>query len=242
MVLYKNTKVKACLPDGDIDFFDIVASVLQGDTFTLYLHYLPRLYTSNIDRSNERYLKKKKREEADDRYPAQTITDTYYADGLALLANTPTQADSLVLSLEQAAGGIGLCLNTDQTEFMCFNQKGDISTLNGGSLKSVNKFMHLRRSISSTENDINMQLAKAWTAIDSLSIIWKSNLSDEIKRNFFQAVIVSILLYRCTIWTLTSCIEKKLDGNRTRMLCHIKQMLEATSHKTVVVRPLISHL
>ena len=31
MMLYKNMKVKVCLLDGDTDFFDIVASVLQGD-------------------------------------------------------------------------------------------------------------------------------------------------------------------------------------------------------------------
>ena len=39
-----------------------------------------------------------------------------------------------------------------------------------------------------------------------------------INRDFFQAVADSVLLYRCTIWTLTKCIEKKLDGNFTRML------------------------
>ena len=39
-----------------------------------------------------------------------------------------------------------------------------------------------------------------------------------MKRSFFQAVIVSILLYGCTIWTLTKRLEKKLDGNYTRML------------------------
>ena len=88
-------------------------------------------------------------------------------------------------------------------KYMCFNQKGDISTLNDGSLKLVDKLINLGRSISSTENDISERLAKAWTAIDRLSIIWKSNLSDKIKCKFFQAAVVSILLYGCTTWTLT---------------------------------------
>ena len=35
---------------------------------------------------------------------------------------------------------------------------------------------------------------------------------------FFQAAVVSILLYGCTTWTLTKRLEKKLDGNYTRML------------------------
>ena len=39
-----------------------------------------------------------------------------------------------------------------------------------------------------------------------------------MKRSFFQAAVVSILLYWCTTWTLTKRLEKNLDGNYTRML------------------------
>ena len=38
------------------------------------------------------------------------------------------------------------------------------------------------------------------------------------ERSFFQAAVVSILLYGCTTWTLTKRLEKKLDGNYTRIL------------------------
>ena len=40
----------------------------------------------------------------------------------------------------------------------------------------------------------------------------------KMKRSFFQAAVTSILLYGCTIWTLTKRLKKKLDGNYTRML------------------------
>ena len=103
-------------------------------------------------------------------------------------------------------------------EYMCFNQTGDISTLNGSPLKLVDKFKYLGSNVSSTDTDINMRLAKAWTAIDRLSVIWKSDLTDKMKRNFFQAAVMLILLYGCTTWTLTKQMEKKLDGNYTRML------------------------
>ena len=101
---------------------------------------------------------------------------------------------------------------------MGFNQRGDISTQNGSSLKLVDKFTYLRSSVSTTETDINTQLAKVGTAIDWLSVIWKSDLTDKMKRNFFQAAVVSILLYGCTTWTLTKHMEKKLDGNYKIML------------------------
>ena len=77
---------------------------------------------------------------------------------------------------------------------------------------------YLGSSVASTEKDIGTRLTKAWTAINRLSIIWKSDLTDKMKRNFFQATVVSILLYECTTWTLTKRLEKKLDGNYTRML------------------------
>ena len=101
---------------------------------------------------------------------------------------------------------------------MCFNQTGDIFTLGGSSLKLVDKFTYLGSSVSSTEKDIDTQLTKAWTAIDSLSVIWKSDLIDKMKGSFFQAAVVSILLYGCTTWALTKRMEKKLDGNYNRML------------------------
>ena len=41
-------------------------------------------------------------------------------------------------------------------------------------------------------------------------------LTDKMKRNFFQAAVVSILLYGCTTWKLTKQLEKKQDGNCTK--------------------------
>ena len=104
------------------------------------------------------------------RYPAKTITDDDYANDIAILANTPNQAETLVHSLEQAAARIGLHVNAHKTKYMCFNQTGDISTLDGTSLKLVDKFTYLGSSVSSTEKDIGTRLTKAWTAIDKLSI------------------------------------------------------------------------
>ena len=73
---------------------------------------------------------------------AQTITDTDYADDIALLANTLTQPETLLHSLERAAVGIGLHFNADKTNYIYFNQRGYISTLNCSSLKLVDKFTH----------------------------------------------------------------------------------------------------
>ena len=73
-------------------------------------------------------------------------------------------------------------------------------------------------SVSSTEKNIDTRLTKAWTPINKLSVIWNSDLTDKRKRSFFHAAVVSLLLYGCTTWMLTKRLEKKLDGNYTRML------------------------
>ena len=216
-ILYRNTKVKVRSPDGDTEYFDIVAGVLQGDTlapylFIICLDYVLRTSIDKIKENGFELTKKRSR-----RYPA-TITDADYADDIAILANTPDQAETLLHSLERAAASIGLHVNAHKTEYMCYNQTGDISTLEGTPLKLVDKFTYLGSSVESTEKDIETRLTKAWTAINRLSTIWKSDLTDKMKRSFFQAAVTSILLYGCTTWTLTKRLEKKLDGNYTRML------------------------
>ena len=111
---------------------------------------------TSIDLMKENGFKLAK--ERNRRYPAKIITDTDYADDIALLANTPTQAKNLQHSLERAAAGIGRHVNADKTEY---DQRGDISTLNVSSLKLVDKFTYRKSSVSSTEKDINTRLAKA---------------------------------------------------------------------------------
>ena len=61
-----------------------------------------------------------------------------------------------------------------------------------------------------------------------------------MQHSFFQAAVVSILLYGCTTWTLTKRLEKKLDGNYS-VASNIEQVLEATPHKAPTLWPPASH-
>ena len=163
MILYRITKVKVCSPDGDTDFFNIVAGVLQGDIlapylFIICLDYVLRILVDKIKENGFELIKKRSR-----RYLAKTITD---ADVIAIMANTPAQAETLLHSLKRAVAGIGLHANVHKTEYMCYNLTGDIFTLNGGSLKLVDKFSYPGSCVSSTEADIDMRLTKVWTAIN----------------------------------------------------------------------------
>ena len=100
MMLYKNTKVKVHSPDGFTDYFDIIVGVLQGDILAPYLFIICQDYVlrMSIDLMKENSFKLAKARSR--RHPAQIITDMDYADDIALLANTPAQAESLLHSLE----------------------------------------------------------------------------------------------------------------------------------------------
>ena len=180
---------------------------------------------TSVDQIREKSFELTKKR--DRRYPAKTITDADNADNIAIQTNTPNQAETLLNSLERAAAGIGLHVNARKIEYMCYNQTGDISTLDWTSLKLVDKFTYVGSSVSSTEKDIEMQLTKVWTAIDRLSIIWRSDLTDKMKRSFFGAAVVSILLYGCTTWTLTKRLEKKQHPTRHQLYGHLPSITKA---------------
>ena len=107
-ILYRNTKVKVRSPDGDTEYFDIVAGVLQGDTLVPYLFIICLDYVlrTSIDKIRENgFTLKKKRSR---RYPAKTITDANYADDIVLLANTPNQAKTVWNEPPQALASMSM--------------------------------------------------------------------------------------------------------------------------------------
>ena len=107
MILYRNIKVKVHYPNGDTDYFDNVAGILQGHTLAAYLFIISLDYMLriSINKIKENGLK---------------LTNANYADDIVLLANAPAQAETLLHSLEIAAAGISLHVNAHKTEYMCF--------------------------------------------------------------------------------------------------------------------------
>ena len=179
---------------------------MQGDTLVPYLFIicLDYVFGTFIDKIKGNGFKLSK--ERNRRYPAKTITDADHAESIAFLINEPAQAKTLLHSLERAAAGIGLHVNAHKMEYMWFNQTADISTLNGSSLKLFDKFTYQGSSVSSTETDIDMRLAKAWAAFGGLSVLWKSDLTDKMKHSFDIA-------------------KWMLDGDYTRILLAILNKL-----------------
>ena len=123
------------------------------------------------DKSNELGFTLAKRKSK--RYPAMKITNADYADDLAVLADVLKDATFLLHSIERTAKEIGLYLNADKTEFICFNEDASegMRSLNGEKIKQVDDFKYLRSYSTSTKHDVNIGLGKAWDSLNQLDKI-----------------------------------------------------------------------
>ena len=122
MLLYHDTSSMVRSPDGDTDFFDNSAGVLQGDTLApcIFIICLDYVLRKALDKNNELGFALAKRKSKRD--PAMKITDTDCAEDLAVLADVLKDTTFLLHSIERTTKMIGLYLNADKTEFICFNQ------------------------------------------------------------------------------------------------------------------------
>ena len=86
---------------------------------------------------------------------------------------------------------------------------------------------------------IDTRLTKAWTAIDRLSIIWKSDLTDKMKRSFFQAAVcvdTAISMHHMDAYEAAGEeAGRKLHKN---VESSIKQVLATAPHETPTIRTL----
>ena len=153
------------------------------------------------------------------RHPAVTITDTDFADDLALISNTLEQAQLFLLRLESAAAQVGLHINEIKTVFMSYNQpEGDVITLKGKKLKQVEDFVYLGSWVNSSKRDIEVRIAMAWSALAKMDTTWKSKMNKQLNIQFFRSTVETVLLCGSSSWALTKLLTTKLNGAYTRLI------------------------
>ena len=225
-IFYTDTSATVLSPDGETPLFNICAGILQGDTlapflFILVVDYILRV---SVDKINDNGLEIQPRKSS--RHPAVYLTDTDFADDIALISGSLSNAQNLLRSMESAANSVGLHLNESKTEYVnfCKNDATVIKTLNGTILKCKEDYKYLGSYISSSEKDFNVRKGMAWSASNKLHKIWKSGLDVLIKVNIFRSLIEPILLYGSETWTFSKKAEKRLDGCYTRLLMRAKNL------------------
>ena len=222
MLLYKNTKAIVHSSDGDTDFFNIVAWRYACVICVYDIIYQDYVLQMSLDwiKENGFTLKKAKSKG----YRAEPMIDADYAYDLMLLTNTPAQAETLLHSLKQAAGGIGLYVNANKTEFICFKQEAAISTK--WQVSKISRPVHIPRQ----------QYLIYWkwcqdTPSDGVDCnwhrSWESDLSGKTKQDFFP----SCGCVNSTVW-MHYLDDKKIHGKKARWelrknaTCCLEQILE----------------
>ena len=125
-LMYENTKAKVVSPDGEAEYFDIVAGVLQGNNLAPYLFAIVLDYAMHqaLDGNEERLgLVIEKRRSR--RYPQVTLTDLDFADDIALITEEMHQAQEMLLKVKTEARCVGLYTNAKKTEVMQINYKSN---------------------------------------------------------------------------------------------------------------------
>ena len=198
-ILYKDTVAQVLTPDGGTEFFDVVAGVLQGDTLAPFLFIIALDYAlREATRDPEIGFMISKRQGS--QQPAVCITDTDFADDLALLSNYVEQAQLFLLMFEIARVVIGLHVNCKKTDYVLYNQAdADLITLEGKKLKQVEDFKYLGSWIESSKKDMEIKIGLAWQALNKVNKLWKSNLEKWLKIQFFRATVENVFVVWCRV-------------------------------------------
>ena len=213
--MYKDTFAKVLTPDGETDWFRLLAGVLQGDTLAPFLFIIVLDYTlckAIEGRETELGFTIKPRQSR--RHPAQCQTDLDFADDISLLSDSISKAQKLLDVVQVECKKIGLKINASKTKFIALNSADNIKLMAGPEeeIERSEDFKYLGSHVMSSSKDIKVRKGKAWKALNDLSKIWKSDIARQVKARFFFATVESILLYGCETWTLTPSMEKSLDG------------------------------
>lgn len=133
-ILYKNIEAQVITPDGDTEFFEIIAEVLQGDTLAPFL-FIIALDETLTGAARETHGGFTLTPRQTSRHVATYIADTDFSDDVGLLSINLEEAQLLLLRLEVAAKTVGLHFNYKKTEYMLHNQPdGDLVPLEGNKL------------------------------------------------------------------------------------------------------------
>ena len=211
-VLYEDTK-SAVLVDGMLsEEFNVGTGVLQGNVLAPYLFIIVVdwiLRQSDLDDIGFTTNPRRSR-----RIPETRISNLAFADDILLLANSENDAQKQLDNISNIAKEVGLIINAPKTKILSLNMPSPNIQLNGSQLENVKEFKYLGSRIASSEHDLNYRKGNAWDAFWKLRTVWLSDTSLNIKINLYKASVLSILMYGCETWVLTSKMEKKCISNK----------------------------
>ena len=226
-VLYNNSN-SAVMVDGNIsESFSVTTGVLQGDVlapflFIILIDYLLKSSTEGTESGVETHPRRSRR------FPAKVLNDLDFADDIALLESSILRAQEQLSRTAEAAKDLGLIISVAKTEYMTINCNPQPPLqVYGESISHVNDFRYLGCMMASSTNDLTRRKALAWSAFWKLERLWRSHVIPiETKIRLFNTTCVTVLLYGCESWVISSNMESKINAFATscyRIMLDIKR-------------------
>ena len=203
--LYEKASSAVLLNGNAGEWFRTTVGVRQGCILspTLFNIYLEKLMSEALEHH-----------EGTVSIGGRTITNLRFADDIDGLAGSEEELRELVGLLDAASARFKMEISPEKTKVMTNRRNGMTQDINlkGKPLEEVTHFKYLGSIITEegSKMEICARAAQAVAAINKLNIIWKDrNISLKTKINLMQSLVLSIFLYACESWTLTSQLEKK---------------------------------
>ena len=200
-------------------WYRIITGVRQGDIWS------PLLFGLAIDFVMRTAVDKNKRgltlmPRRSSRYPAEKLADLDNADDIALFEESDVEMAETTEAIRATAGKLGLMMSYKKTEIMTIG-RASVSNLvvplgNEGLIKVVDHFKYLGAYCSAdgtNTKELNNRIGRASAAFRELDKVWKDrNINLDTKMKFYNACVLSTLLYAAECWTLTETDESRLDA------------------------------
>ena len=144
----------------------------------------------------------------------RTTTNLRFADDIDALAWKEEELVKLVNHLDTASTTDGVEISAEKTKLMTNNIKGislDIR-IGGQKPETVQSFKYVGSIVTDerSKQEILSRIAQTIGALTKLKTMWKDkNIALSSKIRLMRSLVISIFLYTCETWTLTTELEKK---------------------------------
>ena len=237
LIISFHEDMTACIQyEGNIsDRFDVKSGVKQGCVLapTLFgIYFAALLHHAFKDSQDGVFIRTRsdgsmfniRRLKSKTKTTLELIRELLFADDAALTAHTEAALQRLMDCLASACELFQLTISIKKTEVLAQGVTTPPKiTLNGNILNTVDKFVYLGSTISSTlslEDELKARIGKAATAFGKLmKRAWENRkLTKRTKILIYQTCVLSTLLYGSEAWTLYADQERKLNGFHMRCL------------------------
>lgn len=144
------------------------------------------------------------------KFNGKTIRFIRFADDIAAVAETQSDLQALLNTMNNVFKECSLKINTSKTKTLITskieNNTANTITLNNTSIEKVNTFRYLGSLITADSRctpDIKTRIAMAKQAFNNKKYIFNSKMSKNVKKKFIKTYVWSIALYGCETWTMT---------------------------------------